>query len=115
MIDDTKTKEVTWSSGVWICSKCGNYLESAVKNGPGQETAENLKTYLKTELSKRTSGSKDIRVMVSSCLSVCPRGQQAVVILSDSKNSIRKTALALDPEKDREALLDWLCTTLVQS
>ena len=67
-----KTFETPWSTGsLLICNKCG-------KSFGQTENAENLKSDLKGYL-KETENHKKIRVMVSGCLNICQKEEQAVV------------------------------------
>ncbi len=65
-----KSESIRWNkAGVWICTKCMK----------GTDQAETLKTRWKVEL-KELGLSSEVRVMTSSCLSVCPEGEQAILI-----------------------------------
>ena len=66
-----KTYEIPWSVGaMFICNKCGIAF-----NEP--ENAEKLKLDLRTYL-KENDQNKKIRVMVSGCLNVCKKEEQAI-------------------------------------
>ncbi len=67
-----KTYNTPWTTGsLLLCNKCGKSF--------GQiENAENLKADLKNYL-KETESHKKIRVMVSGCLNICQKEEQAVV------------------------------------
>ncbi len=56
-------------TGVWICTKCFK----------DTEIANDLKTEFKGRL-KEMGLSKEIRVMTSSCLGLCPENKQAVFV-----------------------------------
>lgn len=57
-------------AGIFICNKCG-------KDFSEPDNAENLKTSLRAELKNENKDHLKIRVMVSSCLGVCEKGEQA--------------------------------------
>lgn len=67
-----KSYETPWLVGsLFICSKCGVVLEKP-------ENAETLKSDLRGFL-KNTNDHKNVRVMVSGCLSICDKTAQAVM------------------------------------
>lgn len=67
-----KHYEMPWSVGsMFICNKCG-----AAFNNPNQ--AEQLKSELRTQL-KADGAHAKVRVMVSGCLNVCVKPEQAVL------------------------------------
>ena len=67
-----KIFDTPWTSGsLLICNKCG-------KSFGRTENADLLKFDLKSYL-KETENHKKIRVMVSGCLDVCQKEEQAVV------------------------------------
>lgn len=77
-------------TGVWICTKC-------FKN---TSVAEDLKSEFKTKL-KDMGLSKEIRVMTSSCLGLCPENKQAVFVQKLNQNP---EAYAIDPKSEKEEL-----------
>ena len=67
-----KIFDTPWTSGsLLICNKCG-------KSFGRTENADLLKFDLKSYL-KETESHKKIRVMVTGCLDVCQKDEQAVV------------------------------------
>lgn len=67
-----KSYPTKFSQGaLYICSKCGKDFNQS-------DFAEDLKTSLREKL-KEGELNKKIRVMVSGCLGLCIKGQQAVV------------------------------------
>lgn len=56
-------------AGLFICTKCGKDFDKP-------EYAEKLKSKLREKL-KETGAHKEVRVMVSGCLGVCEKEQQA--------------------------------------
>lgn len=66
------------SSALWICTKC----EKSFKTPWSGELpySEDLKGFLKKEL-KSLGQDGGIRVMTSSCLGVCPTGEQAICVV----------------------------------
>lgn len=66
-----KYYETPWTVGaLFICNKCGKAFDK-----PDQ--AEKLKSDLRTFL-KESDNHKKIRVMVSGCLNVCNKQEQAI-------------------------------------
>lgn len=55
---------------LYICSKCG-------KDFSAPDNAEDLKSSLRSELKNENKDHLKIRVMVSGCLGVCEKGEQA--------------------------------------
>lgn len=67
-----KNYETPWSVGsVFICNKCGASFGTP-------ENAENLKKDLRVYLKEQEAHAK-VRVMVSGCLNVCERPEQAIM------------------------------------
>lgn len=90
-----KKENLAWSDlGIFICSKCLN------ENGL---PAENLKSYLKTELNNKGYKGK-VRVMTTSCLGICPENSQAVSYLQTNKNN-PSGAWICQPDEDKEKIL----------
>ncbi|NUM57138.1 MAG: (2Fe-2S) ferredoxin domain-containing protein [Bdellovibrionaceae bacterium] len=100
-------KEVTsWSKrAVFVCTKCSKEIAPSELSNT-ENVAENLKNYLKAELRSK-SLSKEIRVMTSSCLGACPKGEQAIAVI-DSDNSTTQTVIICHPEKDKTEILDFI-------
>lgn len=70
----------------------------------GTDTAERLKSEWKLKL-KEMGLHKEVRVMTSSCLDVCPDRAQAVAIL---KTHGEQTACVFDPEKESSEIFNQL-------
>lgn len=71
-----KSYETPWSVGsVFICNKCGAAFEKP-------DNAENLKKDLRVYL-KEKDAHKKVRVMVSGCLDICEKPEQAVMYQSN--------------------------------
>ncbi len=77
-------------TGVWICTKC--FKETSI--------ADEMKTEFKSKL-KELGLSKEIRVMTSSCLGLCPENKQAVFVQRLNQNP---EAYAIDPKSEKEKL-----------
>lgn len=90
-----KNEVPVWSdAGVWICTKCFK----------GTDTAENLKSEFKSQLKEMGCG-KRIRVMTSSCLGICPKEAQAMVV---APTLGKQLAFVFDPKKDKEEIFEKL-------
>lgn len=67
-----KNYSTPWTTGsMFICSKCGTAFEKA-------DNAENLKKDLRGYLKGKDAHQK-IRVIVSGCLNICEKTEQAVM------------------------------------
>ncbi len=86
---------------VLVCDKCGGKLTADAKKG--DPSAKALKDWLKGELKDRGAWG-DTRVVVSSCLDICPKDKMTVGFVSDDGSPA--TCVVLDPEADREVLLE---------
>ena len=91
-----------WKRGaLFICEKCGRRSDGPkVKDG----YAGDLKHELKGRL-KDAGFGKDIRVMTSSCLSLCTKGKQ-VVAFSPAQGALE--LLEYDAPAETEQVLAWL-------
>ena len=83
-------------TGVWICTKC--FKETDI--------AEVLKSDFKTKL-KALGLSKEIRVMTSSCLGVCPENKQAIFV---QELGSQPAVYAIDPKTESDELFRKLLT-----
>lgn len=91
--DSIKREDPVWSdAGVWICTKCFK----------GSDTAEDLKSDFKCRMKEMGYGKK-IRVMTSSCLGICPKDAQAIVIAPANGP---QEAFSFDPKKDKREIFD---------
>lgn len=88
-----RSSPVGWKkSAVWICTKCF----------AGTNVAEDLKVDFKGRLKEQGLGGQ-IRVMTSSCLGICPEGQQAVFIQPEQGLG---EAIECDPRLEKDELLN---------
>lgn len=97
--DSIKKENPAWSdAGVWICTKCFK----------GTDIAEDLKSDFKCRM-KELGYGKRIRVMTSSCLGICPKNAQAIMIAPTDGS---QEAFSFDPKEDKreifEEILDHL-------
>lgn len=101
-------------ASLFVCSKCG-------KDFSEPDNAENLKTSLRSELKNENKDHLKIRVMVSSCLGVCEKGEQAFGYYPNKGElelySIPKAELKLDKKNPpgHEKILEFIKTKLVGS
>lgn len=96
-----KSKELQWKTAVWICSKCGKNFPQEQLQDASAAPDELLRDYLRAEL-KNVDSARDIRVMTSGCMKVCPKDEITVTITPENKS------FSLHPEKDRKELLQKL-------
>ena len=88
-----KSQNLNWNkAGVFICTKCMK----------GTETAEKLKTEWKMKL-KEMGLHKEVRVMTSSCLDVCPEKSQALAVLNKRGEQV---AYVFVPESETTQIFD---------
>lgn len=90
-----------WKVGAFfVCEKCGK------KNGgPAiQGLADKVKIEFKSKLKEMGHG-KDLRVMTSGCLDVCPKEQQAAVFCPSSGGEVKTICFRAD---ETEQVFDWL-------
>lgn len=101
------TQDLAWSkAAIFICTKCQKSIDPTLLKIPG-DVAENLKNRLRADL--RESGvKKELRVMTSSCVSVCLSDLQAVSIIPTEGSELKAESLALHPEADYAVLLEHL-------
>ncbi|MBX2988570.1 MAG: (2Fe-2S) ferredoxin domain-containing protein [Bdellovibrionaceae bacterium] len=87
-----------WEKGaLFICEKCGRRVGS-------DDYAENTKKEFKSRL-KDDGFGKSIRVMTSSCLSLCPKNQQ-VVAWCPANGPMQM--MVYNPDKETEDIYKWL-------
>ncbi|MBX3039771.1 MAG: AMP-binding protein [Bdellovibrionaceae bacterium] len=92
-----------WKKGAFfICEKCGRRDDGS---GVGKDFAEDLKKQFKSRLKDEGHG-KDIRVMTSSCLSLCPK--KAYVAAWSPATGGDLSLIVFDPKREVEDLYDWL-------
>ncbi|MCX7977593.1 MAG: hypothetical protein N2578_01175 [Bdellovibrionaceae bacterium] len=93
-----KKSEIPWTRGVlMICQKCSGRMSSAGAS-VSQKTPEELRDTLRSVLSSQ-GRKKDVRVMLSGCLSVCPKEEQALLWVGRDGN---QEILLCAPEKTVE-------------
>lgn len=90
-----------WSKVVVsVCSKCH-----------GQERGEALKDFLKARM--RAGGHAGAcRVINSSCLGLCPEGEQAILVQPQLKNGIM---LVVDDVTEREEIVTYLTNVIEEN
>ena len=87
------SENTKWNkAGVWICTKCFK----------GTDVAENLKMEWKIKLKELGLG-KDVRVMTTSCLDVCPKDEQAIMIVE--KNG-KQEVVVCNPKKESSEVFE---------
>lgn len=102
-----KRTENNWSkAAVLICTKCQKAMDPKLLSESG-DMAENLKNKLKVAM-KESGKAKEIRVMTSSCLSICEADLQAVCIVPVDTAALEMESLAIHPEKEYSDLLNKL-------
>lgn len=102
-------REVTgWKDGaLMICTKCGTRLGNAEPRQTWtSEWAEQTKMAMKKEL-KEKGLAKNLRVMTSSCLGLCPEGEQTVLLLEKTPDGERSQFLVFNPEDEPQALQEF--------
>lgn len=99
-----KEVECLWSRAlISVCTKCHKEIEPTSLQQEGN-AGENLKNFLKARL--RAEGHAGaFRVVNSSCLALCPSGQQAVSVQGNQGESC---LLVVHPEQEREELVNYL-------
>lgn len=90
-----------WSKVVVsVCSKCH-----------GQERGESLKDFLKARM--RADGQAGAcRVINSSCLGLCPEGEQAILVQPQFKAGVM---LVVDDVAEREEIVTYLTKVIEES
>lgn len=91
-----------WSRGAFfICQKCGKRADGLPNQ---QDFAESTKNDFKARFRERGQG-REVRVMVSGCLSLCPPDAQvAAWCPSDGKTEL----VVFDSQTEKEKIWDWL-------
>jgi len=98
MSAQSKTEDAPWSDVVLICAKC------AAKLGRGHKGKTELRSEIKHAL-KKYGLSKDIRVVETTCLELCPKGGQTVA----SRRQLAKGELTVvGPDADGEDVVKLL-------
>lgn len=91
-----------WACGAFfICEKCGRRDDGS---NMGKEYADDLKKEFKSRLREDGVGKK-IRVMTSSCLSLCPK-REHVAAWAPAQGELE--LLVFTPKEEKEAIYQWL-------
>lgn len=103
-----KAADHTWQkAAVFICTKCQKAIDPKTLSQTG-DIAESLKTQLKKAMNEAGRG-KEIRVMTSSCLSICEDGFQAITIFpAETETSKKIESMIFHPESDYNEVLEYL-------
>ncbi len=92
-----------WNKGAFlICEKCGRRDDGC---DVGKDFAEDQKKKFKARLREEGLG-KDIRVLTSSCLSLCP--DNAYVAGWAPTKDDEFSLIVFDPKKELETVYQWL-------
>lgn len=97
-----------WKEGaLMICTKCGTRaVAGETRKTWTKEWAEQTKMEMKKEM-KEKGLSKDLRVMTSSCLGLCPENEQTVLLLEKTATGEKSQLLVFDPEQEPSALQEF--------
>lgn len=102
-----KIEKSIWTDGaLMICTKCSSRVEKEGHKTWPSDWAESTKMAMKKDL-KEKSLAKNLRVMTSSCLGLCPEGQQTVLLLEKYNESERAQMLVFNPEKTPQGLQEF--------
>ncbi len=103
-----KTEMTGWADGaLMICTKCGaRGVTGEARKTWTPEWAEQTKIALKKEM-KEKGLAKNLRVMTSSCLGLCPEGEQTVLLLEKTPQGEKSQFLVFNPEEEPKALQDF--------
>lgn len=103
-----KEAQTTWSKMmVSVCTKCHNGIDAKTIEQDGN-SGENLKNFLKARM-RYEGHAGACRVINSSCLGLCPEGEQAILVQEHDK---RGNMLVCHPEADREEIVANLLARL---
>jgi predicted metal-binding protein len=92
----------SWSDKiVMICSKCGNQFEDAKAKEAPERLRSELKAMAKTEM------GASVRVLLTSCLGMCPEKKLAFAIADKKSENVFK-AYALPADTSAKTLLELL-------
>jgi hypothetical protein len=93
----------TWHENlVLVCEKCGKKLQGTASSGADNPSL-GLKDWLKKELLARSLWGRT-RVVVTTCLDICPVDKVAVAFTSD-RADLETTAEVIDPVTERDRVL----------
>jgi|SRR5690606_6598061 len=105
-----KQAQTPWSKAlVSVCTKCHNGIDSSTLEQDGN-SGENLKNFLKARM-RYEGHAGACRVVNSSCLGLCPEGEQAISIQVHGETG---NLIVCHPEKDREEIVSNLLSRLDQ-
>jgi predicted metal-binding protein len=90
---------------LFICNKCG-------KDFSEPDHAEHLKSALRSELKNNNDDHKKMRVMVSGCLGVCQKGEQAFAYYPNEGELELYTTDSNKFEKSKIEILDFIIKKL---
>lgn len=103
-----KQVQTPWSKAlVSVCTKCHHGIDIKTLQQEGN-CGENLKNFLKARM-RYEGHAGACRVVNSSCLGLCPEGEQAISIQVHGEKG---ELLVCHPEKDREQLVINLVSKL---
>ncbi len=88
--------------GLFLCTKCGLSFSD-------ENFAEKLKSELRTDLKNDSSDQLKIRVMTSSCLGVCEKGQQAFIY---KPNDASTEVYTFDPNSNKDSVLKFIVSKI---
>lgn len=108
-----KKESVFWTDySVLICTKCQkSMVQATTETEDIPNFAESIKDKYKSELNSLGYKGK-VRVMTSSCLGVCPKGFQAVSLVSTT-DPLKNLSYVFDPLKETELVLEELKKSIV--
>jgi predicted metal-binding protein len=93
----------TWHENlVLVCEKCGKKLQETSAKG-AENPAVEMKDWLKKQLLAKSLWGRT-RVVVTTCLDICPLGKVAVAFTSD-RPDLETTSEIVDPIAERDRIL----------
>lgn len=78
---------------VFICSRCGDRLESEEPDLKSHVWADGLRRWLKMKLVQDLCWGKKVRVVTTQCLDICAKGRMTVFVSTMGINSSQKIFL----------------------
>lgn len=85
-------------SMIWICEKCGSKLSRSDNESPSRDLQKAIKHLLSENKEKR-----NIRVMVSGCMNICPKEKIAASIIDLKGGKTRFVSFPLGQDLDQLA------------
>jgi len=98
MPPEPRLESAPWSDVVLICAKC------AAKLGRGHKGKTELRGEIKSAL-KKQGLNKDVRVVETTCLDLCPKGGQTI---ATSRQLAKGRLSVVGPEADGETVVKLL-------